>query len=96
MQNGLGLCAHRAVVYDHVFWLKVDSEPAGRDLFAAVNFGALGQPYRLAAISVCIFFVKDLSSPTYKIQNLFKQVGSFFKKLPCLALLGGSACSRQL
>ena len=43
LKNGLGLCAHRAVVYDHVFWLEVDSEPAGRDLFADLNFGAVGQ-----------------------------------------------------
>ena len=34
LKNGLGLCAHRAVVYDHVFWLEVDSEPSARDLFA--------------------------------------------------------------
>ena len=42
-KNGLGLCAHRAVVYDHVFWLKVDSEPAARDLFAEPKFIKIGQ-----------------------------------------------------
>ena len=35
--------ARSSVVYDHVFWLEVDSEPAGRDLFADLNFGAVGQ-----------------------------------------------------
>ena len=37
-KNGLGLCAHRAVVYDHVFRVKIDSEPAGPDLFAEPKF----------------------------------------------------------
>ena len=139
LKNGLGVSGRGAFVYDHVYWLEVDSEPAGpgldakrfsltcdvvtlSEIFQNVQiyevekpvfahfpahrwsdfqknffawkpfprrfFEALdlpNPPHRLAAISVCIFFVKDLSSPTYKIQNLFKQVGSFFKKLPCLA-----------
>ena len=34
LQNGLGLCAHRAFVYEDVFRVEIDSEPAARDLFA--------------------------------------------------------------
>ena len=142
LKNGLGVSGRGAFVYDHVYWLEVDSEPAGPGLDAKrfswtcdvvalskifqnvqistfkkpvfLNFLANrwsdfqknffgwkafrirffedldlpNPPHRLAAIPVCIFFVKDLTSPRCKIQNLFKQVGSFFKKLPCLAILG--------
>ena len=43
-QNGRTLANRSSAKYDHVFRLKVDLEPAGRDLNADIKSGTVGQP----------------------------------------------------
>ena len=55
LQNGLGLCAHRAFVYEDVFRVEIDSEPAARDLFAT----------RFSAQSEKLAFSKIFEKPQF-------------------------------
>ena len=70
LQNGPTLASRSSAVYVGVWWLKVDSEPAGPDLDADILTGTVGQP-------VCRKMPENLNFTTSKKRffGIFRRTG---------------------
>ena len=70
LQNGPTLASRSSAIYVGVYWLKVDSEPAGPDLDADILTGTVGQP-------VCRKMPENLNFTTSKKRffGIFRRTG---------------------
>ena len=70
IKNGPTLASRSSAVYVGVYWLKVDSEPAGPDLDADILTGTVGQP-------VCRKMPENLNFTMSKKQfsGIFRRTG---------------------